>query len=151
MKPKAYSYVRFSTPDQAKGDSLRLGVVLSCALAAAGCYSPQSVREAEVVYSAGAERPAVEVADCVRNRYLLENDFPLEMAYDERTGVVRVTSVSRYDYAIYGGVWNWEATISPRDPTGSHVEIRSNRSMWGPLIGADTLKMIEDCSARREQ
>ena len=33
MKPKAYSYIRFSTPEQAKGDSLRRQLQLSRAYA----------------------------------------------------------------------------------------------------------------------
>lgn len=107
------------------------------------CYSAASVRQAGIVYSADSERMPVEIGECIRNQYLLRHDYPLEMAVDERTGLVRVTSVSRGTY--HAPIYTWEVTITPVDGSGSRIEVRSNSSMWGPFI--TDFDLIEGCSA----
>ena len=115
------------------------------ALTVAGCYGPQNVRDAKIVYSAEAERPPIELGRCFQNRHLLDRDVPLEFAEDESTGEVRVTLVIRNPYGLYGGVWHWEAMLSPNGH-GSRVVLRSNSSIWGPMADDGIIRMIEQCA-----
>ena len=122
----------------------RLGALAFALAMLTGCYSPASVRQAPVVYTGSSAKPARKVAECVRNRHLLARDLPLEVALDDRTGAARVTSVLRDTYAMNGGVWHWEMTITP-SAGGSASVVRSNSSIWGPLVERDMLALIMEC------
>lgn len=110
---------------------MRFLAVAGLALLLAGCYgSLNHLRDAAPLLTTTVHGQPRAMADCMRDRLLLERNMTTEVA-EARTRTVHLTQVNRPDlgYVYY----TWEMIFIPVADGSARVELRSFNSLWGPF------------------